>query len=459
MAGLRRRASPWDTLADDCDFWQWGVSAVTTKTQAALDVRKVLQSVKDYLAVPSRPKLSEADTRAHFIDPLLRSLGYHSIGDIQHEVYVESAKQYLDYLLVVDAIPRVAVEAKAIDVGFNDAHGAQVVQYCSVLGIEWAVVTNTRQWRLYHGFAKGPLSEKLLAAVDLLAWENDSQYNTVFELLWLISKEGFQTAGGPGAWLVAKQLDTALRKSLADSSSLEIKYIRKRLAEQAIAATTEQVAAWFRVHLVGGGLIPTPIQTALTGVAPLGPNSPAEGAGRDSLVPVQTANAPARSYCRIMLGQGSRYAEACFAGSFIGTDFLIAQDLASDLPEDWRIFNKKFIPVFLAANPDKSNVTAGLACGALWTVSKGLRTGDIALCPDGKGHYRVGQISGDYQYEAGGVLPHRRAVTWRSKAIDRSAMSEALRNSTGSIGTVSNVTAYRDEIENLLAGTGSDLGR
>ncbi len=190
---------------------------MTTKSEAANEVRKVIQSVKDHWAKPGRPKLSEADTRAHFIDPLLRALGYHSIGDVQHEVYVETAKQYLDYLLVVDALPRVAVEAKAIDVGFTDSQGAQVVQYCSVLGIEWAVVTNARDWRLYHGYATGPLAEKLLTKVDLLGWDTDAQYRAVFEQLWLVSKEAFQTSAGPGEWLVARQLDMALRKSLADA--------------------------------------------------------------------------------------------------------------------------------------------------------------------------------------------------------------------------------------------------
>jgi restriction system protein len=36
--------------------------------------------------------------------------------------------------------------------------------------------------------------------------------------------------------------------------------------------------------------------------------------------------------------------------------------------------------------------------------------------------------------------------------IDRANMSEALRNSTGSIGTISNITGYHDEIEKLIGG-------
>ena len=52
----------------------------------------------------------------------------------------------------------------------------------------------------------------------------------------------------------------------------------------------------------------------------------------------------------------------------------------------------------------------------------------------------------------GKILFHRRPVTWLNVTIDRAAMSEALRNSTGSIGTVSNITQHRDEIEKLIGG-------
>lgn len=98
-----------------------------------------------------------------------------------------------------------------------------------------------------------------------------------------------------------------------------------------------------------------------------------------------------KSYYRVMLGQKSLHAAECFAGGFIGTDFHIDQDLTNKLPEEWRAFNKEFIPIYLAKHPNKSKITAGLACGALWTVSKGIKKGDIVLCPDGSRQYRVGR--------------------------------------------------------------------
>lgn len=159
-----------------------------------------------------------------------------------------------------------------------------------------------------------------------------------------------------------------------------------------------------------------------------------------------------KSYYRVMLGQKSVYADECFAGGFIGTDFGINQDLTKKLPEEWRTFNREFIPIYLAGHPDKTKIGAGLACGALWTVSKGIQKGDIVLCPDGTGKYRVGEVSGSYYYEPGKILFHRRPVSWLNVIIDRAAMSEALRNSTGSIGTVSNITQHREEIERLIGG-------
>jgi restriction system protein len=175
-------------------------------------------------------------------------------------------------------------------------------------------------------------------------------------------------------------------------------------------------------------------------------------ARHDAQPPHRKGSKSVKSYYRVMLGQKSVYAAECFAGNFIGTDFGINQDLTNKLPEEWRAFNQEFIPIYLAAHPDKTKIGAGLACGALWTVSKGIKKGDIVLCPDGSGQYRVGEVSGDYTYEPGKVLFHRRPVHWLNVSIDRAAMSEALQNSTGSIGTVSNVSRHYEEIERLIGG-------
>ena len=159
-----------------------------------------------------------------------------------------------------------------------------------------------------------------------------------------------------------------------------------------------------------------------------------------------------KNYYRVMLGRKSIYATTGFESSVIGANFEIDQDLSPDLPDNWRFFNQKFIPIFLAGHPGKTKIGAGLACGALWTVAKGINKGDMVICPDGTGTYRVGEVTGDYFYAPGQPLPHRRPVKWLSQTIERADMSEALKNSTGSIGTVSRITQYAEELEKLLSG-------
>ena len=159
-----------------------------------------------------------------------------------------------------------------------------------------------------------------------------------------------------------------------------------------------------------------------------------------------------KEYYRIMLGRQSVHAEAAFAGNFIGADFSIREDLSGKLPEEWRKFNDAFIPVFRENNPDKTKIAAGLAMGMLWTVAKGIGVGDTVLCPDGKGFYQVGEVAGTYEYRPDGVLPHRRPVRWLDVLIDRSEMSEGLRNSCGSIGTVSLISKHAKEIEGFVRG-------
>ena len=153
-----------------------------------------------------------------------------------------------------------------------------------------------------------------------------------------------------------------------------------------------------------------------------------------------------------MLGRKSIYAEEAHTGNFIGAGWFGDIDLSKKLPDNWRDFNGKFIPLYLKENPEGSKVAAGLACGMLYTIAKGILIGDIVLCPDGKGNYFVGDIIGDYEFKKNQTLPHRRSVRWYSRTISREEMSESLRNSAGSIGTVSNVTRYADEIEALVSG-------
>lgn len=160
---------------------------------------------------------------------------------------------------------------------------------------------------------------------------------------------------------------------------------------------------------------------------------------------------------RVMLGKGSQYAVECFAGNFIGVDFDLNVDLTDKLPENWRDFNREFIPIYQDRHPAKNKIAAGLACGMTWTVSKGMQIGDVIVAPVGDGNFRFGEISSNYQYAKDQILFHRRHVNWSSLIINKENFSEPLRRSIGSIGTISELTQHADEISKLLSGAEYDV--
>jgi restriction system protein len=160
-----------------------------------------------------------------------------------------------------------------------------------------------------------------------------------------------------------------------------------------------------------------------------------------------------KRYYRIMLGKKSAHATECFAGGYIGSGFGgIKRDVAQELTDDFRAFGQKFIPEIQKIQTGKSKIALGLWAGFAWTICKGIRIGDLVLCPDGSGSYRVGEVTGEYYYIADGGLPHRRPVRWLPQTIGRADMSQALRNSTGSSGTVSEISKYSDELQKLIGG-------
>ena len=159
-----------------------------------------------------------------------------------------------------------------------------------------------------------------------------------------------------------------------------------------------------------------------------------------------------KKYYRIMLGSKSKYADECYKGNFFGADYGFEEDLSKNLPDNRKEFNVKYIPIYLGKNIGKTKVAAGLSCGQLWTICKGINVGDIIICPDGLDSYYIGEVVSEYYFAKGDILPHRRNVNWYNKKIGRINMSDELKKSTGSIGTVSDITKYASEIEAYIQG-------
>ena len=68
-------------------------------TGPAEAIRATLDEVKAFLAQEAPPRLSKADTKAYFVEPVLRALAWEGLGVVTREYYVPNSQQFIDYVL------------------------------------------------------------------------------------------------------------------------------------------------------------------------------------------------------------------------------------------------------------------------------------------------------------------------------------------------------------------------
>ena len=164
-----------------------------------------------------------------------------------------------------------------------------------------------------------------------------------------------------------------------------------------------------------------------------------------------------KSYHHVRLGEGNKHAKECYEGKFIGVHGSSSDgfdvDLSKNIPENQKIFNKKFSDIFLKHNPDEKPNAAINACKAIWAIRKKVKKGDIVLCPKGDKEYWVGEVISDYLYQADSCFPHQRKVKWLLPTIiTYSNMSSGLQKSTGSTTPIISIQKHAEEIERFISG-------
>lgn len=198
-----------------------------------------VQQLQGYLSL----NLSESDTRAYLIDPILRILGYKDVTDLRREVPIPATKETLDYELLIRGQPVAIVEAKALRHHLNDQHAAQCVQYASILGIRWCLITNGIEWALYDAHGKGPLADKRIVGVRLDGPEADTQ--EAWAVLSLFSPDAF-TQANPLARLL---IERVVADDLARPDSPAVEALRRsarsrfgeRISGQTVVSTVHQL--------------------------------------------------------------------------------------------------------------------------------------------------------------------------------------------------------------------------
>jgi hypothetical protein len=183
--------------------------------------------VRDYASM----NLSEADTRAHLIDPVLSILGYRGVDDLRREVPVAATREFIDYELRAGGQSQAIVEAKAIRHNITDQHAGQCVQYASVLGVRWCLITNGVSWTIYDAHAKGPLAAKHVAVVRL---DSDAHAATkAWSVLSLFSRESLSRSSPLTNLLIERVVFDELGRSDSPAIAALRRAVKDRFGETA----------------------------------------------------------------------------------------------------------------------------------------------------------------------------------------------------------------------------------
>ena len=140
--------------------------------------------------VRDRPEgLNEADTKAAFIDPILSALGWELRDpfSVSQQYRHKSQDNPVDYALFILRAPVLFVEAKALNRDLSDYKWiSQTLAYANAAGVEWCVLTNGDEYRIYNTFAKAEAEKKVFRRVKL---SNRDERAFCIDTLLLLSKQ------------------------------------------------------------------------------------------------------------------------------------------------------------------------------------------------------------------------------------------------------------------------------
>lgn len=194
------------------------------------DLHGTLADVRSRILAYQGKNIGEQNTKNSLISPVLRALGWNMVDldEVQLEYKRKAMDNPVDYALSINREPSLFVEAKALDGNVDDPKWAgQIMGYAAVAGVEWIVLTNGNDYRIYNSHAKVPVERKLFRSVRVTDDEAEAA-----ETLSLLSKQRLQEKLIDRLWrahFIDRQVREAFDSLLGPEPSPDlVRLIRKR---------------------------------------------------------------------------------------------------------------------------------------------------------------------------------------------------------------------------------------
>jgi hypothetical protein len=220
----------------------------------AAEILKVLALVRSRIArYRGDTTFNEEKTKASLIEPVLKALGWdtNDPDEVDREYKPKSKDNPVDYALLLRRTPCLLLEAKTLRDDLRDRKLVkQVINYASMAGVRWGVLSNGDEYRIYNVGVDLPADDKLFRVVSVTGGEQSMVIGT----LSLLSKPNLQDKRIDRLWashFVDRQVKVALEKLLnpEDPAKSLVRAVRKitepRLGLAEISASLRRA----RLHL------------------------------------------------------------------------------------------------------------------------------------------------------------------------------------------------------------------
>ena len=203
------------------------------------ETRKALLSARKMVEEAVKADMNEAETRKR-IDLIFGSImGYDTLKHITQEYAVHGAGDtaHCDFAVQIgheeSSKPDFLVEIKRVNIDLGPKHLRQAASYVIDIGCEWVVLTNSKEWKLYHiSFGKPPQTK----LVD--SWNLTSDDLAILaEKFDLISYKSIKRGRLVQLWEKANVLtaQNIFKVILSEKSLVSIRYGLKKLTDVTVS--------------------------------------------------------------------------------------------------------------------------------------------------------------------------------------------------------------------------------
>lgn len=280
---------------------------------------RLVAGIKKYqpvLALAKSKDVNESDTVVMINDLLGDLFGYEKYFEVTSEFAIRGT--YCDLAIKLENKVTMLIEAKAIGSELKDHHVKQAIDYAANQGIDWVVLTNAAQWRIYKVLYGKPIDQELVCEFDFLTL--DAKNAEHLQFLFLLTKEGWAKSAVAefneqkqalsrffvGASLVTEVVLNAIRRELKRVSPdvrIDTDQIRHVLLQEVVKREVVEGDKFIAAEKTLTRAASRPLRTRKADDSPTAPPSGqiAPGASEPTTGAAESPGVPSRSVSARML--------------------------------------------------------------------------------------------------------------------------------------------------------------